>query len=64
MKVFSDWGSSYTTLVGVGDLNGDGRNDIIERDKAGKLFRNNGNGKGSFGPRTQIATGWTYKGIF
>lgn len=64
VKVFSDWGSSYDTLVGVGDLNGDGRNDIIERDKAGKLFRNDGNGKGSFSSRTEIATGWTYKGIF
>ncbi|WP_406290961.1 FG-GAP repeat domain-containing protein [Streptomyces sp. NBC_00209] len=65
VKVFSDWGSSYNALIGVGDLNGDGRNDFVVRDSAGKLFRNNGNGKGSFGARTQIATGWqTYKGIF
>lgn len=64
VKVFSDWGSSYNLMVGVGDLSGDGRNDIVVRDKAGKLYRNNGNGKGSFGSRTQIATGWTYKGIF
>ncbi|OKJ74228.1 hypothetical protein AMK30_17240 [Streptomyces sp. CB02460] len=65
VKVFTDWGRSYNTMVGVGDLNGDGRNDIVVRDSAGKLFRNNGNGKGSFGARTQIATGWqTYKGIF
>ncbi|MEV7400082.1 VCBS repeat-containing protein [Streptomyces sp. NPDC091267] len=65
VKVFSDWGSSYDAMVGVGDLTGDGRNDIVVRDPAGKLFRNNGNGKGSFGARTQIATGWqTYKGIF
>lgn len=65
VKVFSDWGRSYNAVVGVGDLSGDGRNDIVVRDPAGKLFRNNGNGKGSFGARTQIATGWqTYKGIF
>ncbi|MGC5411086.1 FG-GAP repeat domain-containing protein, partial [Streptomyces sp. DT225] len=65
VKVFTDWGRSYNTMVGIGDLNGDGRNDIVVRDSAGKLFRNNGNGKGSFGSRTQIATGWqTYKGIF
>lgn len=65
VKVFSDWGSSYNALIGVGDLNGDGRNDFVVRDSAGKLFRNNGNGKGSFGARTQIATGWqTYKAIF
>ncbi|WNI23452.1 VCBS repeat-containing protein [Streptomyces sp. ITFR-16] len=65
VKVFSDWGSTYNAMVGVGDLSGDGRNDIVLRDPAGNLFRNNGNGKGSFGARTRIATGWqTYKGIF
>ncbi len=62
--VFENWGSSYDTVVGVGDITGDGKADIIERDKAGKLFRNDGNGKGSFSSRTEIATGWTYKGIF
>ncbi|MFJ3590958.1 FG-GAP-like repeat-containing protein [Streptomyces sp. NPDC090231] len=62
--VFKDWGSSYNTVVGVGDITGDGKADIVERDSAGTLFRNNGDGKGSFGSRTQIATGWTYKGIF
>ncbi|MFD8691785.1 FG-GAP-like repeat-containing protein [Streptomyces sp. NPDC059651] len=65
VPVFSGWGSSYNAMVGVGDLSGDGKNDIVVRDTAGKLYRNNGNGKGSFGPRTQIATGWgPYKGIF
>ncbi|WP_406452699.1 VCBS repeat-containing protein [Streptomyces sp. NBC_00876] len=65
VKVFTDWGRSYNSMVGVGDLSGDGRNDIVVRDSAGKLFRNNGDGKGSFGARTQIATGWqTYKGIY
>lgn len=64
VQVFKDWGSSYNTVVGVGDITGDGKADIVERDSAGKLFRNNGDGKGSFGSRTQIATGWTYKGIF
>jgi hypothetical protein len=51
--------------VGVGDITGDGKADIVERDSAGRLFRNNGNGKGSFSGRTQIATGRQgYKGIF
>ncbi len=63
--VFKDWGASYNTVVGVGDITGDGRTDIVERDSAGKLFRNNGDGKGSFSSRTEIATGWQgYKGIF
>ncbi|MGW5274441.1 FG-GAP-like repeat-containing protein [Streptomyces sp. NPDC004044] len=63
--VFKDWGASYNTVVGVGDITGDGKADIVERDPAGKLFRNNGDGKGSFSSRTEIATGWQgYKGIF
>ncbi|MGY5033862.1 FG-GAP repeat domain-containing protein [Streptomyces sp. 900116325] len=63
--VFKDWGASYNTVVGVGDITGDGKADIVERDSAGKLFRNNADGKGSFSSRTGIATGWQgYKGIF
>ncbi|MFI9170393.1 FG-GAP repeat domain-containing protein [Streptomyces lincolnensis] len=65
VKVFSNWGTSYNVIVGVGDLTGDGRNDLVARDTAGNLFRNNGDGKGSFGARTKIATGWQgYKGLF
>ena len=65
VKVFSKWGASYNAVVGVGDITGDGKNDLVERDTAGNLYRNNGNGKGSFGSRTKIATGWkVYKGIF
>ncbi len=65
VQVFEDWGRSYNALVGVGDVSGDGRADIVVRDSAGKLFRNDGNGRGSFGGRTQIATGWQgYKGLF
>lgn len=41
--------SGYTTLVGVGDLNGDGTGDLLGRDKAGNLYRWYGNGKGGFG---------------
>lgn len=65
VQVFKDWGRSYNAIVGVGDITGDGKADIVERDTAGKLFRNAGNGRGSFGGRTQIATGWQdYKGLF
>ncbi|MDN3023917.1 VCBS repeat-containing protein [Streptomyces sp. S.PB5] len=64
-KVFSNWGGSYNVVVGVGDITGDGKADLVSRDTAGNLWRNNGNGKGSFGARTKIATGWQgYKGIF
>ncbi|MGW2088083.1 FG-GAP-like repeat-containing protein [Streptomyces sp. NPDC001880] len=65
VKVFNDWGSSYNVIVGVDDITGDGRADIVSRDTAGTVWRNNGNGKGSFGGRTKIATGWQgYKGLF
>ena len=65
VKLFSAWGGSYNTVIGVGDLTGDGKADLLSRDTSGNLWRNNGNGKGAFGARTKIATGWQgYKGIF
>ncbi|MFD9331033.1 FG-GAP repeat domain-containing protein [Streptomyces sp. NPDC060065] len=65
VKVFTNWGGSYNVIVGAGDLNRDGKADLISRDTAGNLWRNYGNGAGSFGARTKIATGWQgYKGIF
>ncbi|MFI6335925.1 FG-GAP-like repeat-containing protein [Streptomyces sp. NPDC050535] len=65
VKLFAAWGGSYNTIVGVGDITGDGRADIISRDTSGNLWRNNGDGKGSFGPRTKTASGWqAYKGVF
>ncbi|WP_232839113.1 FG-GAP repeat domain-containing protein [Streptomyces triticisoli] len=65
VKVFTKWGATYNAIVGVGDITGDGKNDLVARDTKGNLYRNNGNGKGSFSGRTKIATGWKgYKGIF
>lgn len=65
VKVFSNWGDSYNAIVGAGDIDGDGRSDLVERDTTGNLYRNSGDGKGSFGGRVKIATGWQgYKGIF
>ncbi|MET7481009.1 FG-GAP-like repeat-containing protein [Streptomyces sp. NPDC005648] len=65
VKVSAGWGASYNAVVGVGDLTGDGKNDLVVRDTAGRLYRYGGKGNGSFGGRTQIATGWqSYKGIF
>ncbi|WP_406438597.1 VCBS repeat-containing protein [Streptomyces sp. NBC_00631] len=65
VKLFSAWGGSYNTVIGVGDLTGDGKADLLSRDTSGNLWRNNGNGKGTFGARTKVATGWRgYKGIF
>jgi hypothetical protein len=65
VQLFTNWGGSYNVIVGVGDITGDGKNDLVSRDTGGNLWRNNGNGKGSFGARVKIAGGWQgYKGIF
>ncbi|MFF8592336.1 FG-GAP-like repeat-containing protein [Streptomyces sp. NPDC015220] len=65
VKIAGAWGGSYNAVVGVGDITGDGRADIVARDTAGNLYRQNGTGKGTFGSRTKIASGWTgYKGLF
>ncbi|MDN0198322.1 VCBS repeat-containing protein [Streptomyces sp. S.PNR 29] len=64
VKLFGNWGGSYNAVVGVGDITDDGRPDLVSRDTSGNLWRNSGDGKGSFGPRTQIASGWSgYKSL-
>ncbi|WRZ91577.1 VCBS repeat-containing protein [Streptomyces sp. NBC_01007] len=65
VKVATNWGSSYNVVVGIGDITGDGKADIVSRDTSGDVWRNTGNGAGSLGARTKIATGWqAYKGVF
>ncbi|MFE7127945.1 FG-GAP repeat domain-containing protein [Streptomyces sp. NPDC057617] len=65
VKVADNWGTPYNVVVGAGDITGDGRADIVSRDTSGKLWRNNGDGKGSFGPRAEIGTGWQgYKALY
>ncbi|WP_159054153.1 FG-GAP repeat domain-containing protein [Streptomyces sp. AS58] len=64
VKVFGDWGGSYNVVVGVGDITDDGRADLVSRDTSGNVYRNSGDGKGSFGGRVKIATGWSgYKSL-
>lgn len=65
VKLFSGWGASYNAVVGVGDITADGKADLVARDTSGNLWRQNGDGRGSFGARTKIATGWQgYKALF
>ncbi|GAA2518566.1 VCBS repeat-containing protein [Streptomyces gobitricini] len=56
--VFGDWGAGRDAIIGAGDIDGDGKNDLVSRDTNGKLLRNSGNGQGSFGPTVQIGSGW------
>ncbi|MEV5849217.1 VCBS repeat-containing protein [Streptomyces sp. NPDC051985] len=65
VKIATGWGSSYNVVVGVGDITGDGKSDLVARDTAGNLYRMTGTGKGTFAARAKIGTGWQgYKGLF
>ncbi|MGW1774764.1 FG-GAP-like repeat-containing protein [Streptomyces sp. NPDC002104] len=65
VKIADSWGSTYDSVVAAGDLNGDGRADLLARDTSGTVWRIPGTGKGTFGSRAKIATGWqVYKGLF
>ncbi|WP_162624955.1 FG-GAP-like repeat-containing protein [Streptomyces cadmiisoli] len=64
VKVASGWGASYNAVVGVGDITGDGKADLVSRDTSGNVWRNSGDGKGSIGGRSKITTGWQgYKAV-
>ncbi|MCX4584325.1 VCBS repeat-containing protein [Streptomyces sp. NBC_01481] len=58
--VFSNWGAGRTDIIAVGDITGDGVGDLLSRDTNGKLLRNRGDGRGSFGSTEQIGRGWQY----
>ncbi|WP_406494134.1 VCBS repeat-containing protein [Streptomyces sp. NBC_01604] len=63
-KLFANWGGSYNVIVGIGDITDDGKADLVSRDTSGNVWRNSGDGKGSFGARVKIATGWSgYKSL-
>ncbi|MFI1014717.1 FG-GAP-like repeat-containing protein [Streptomyces sp. NPDC020965] len=63
--VFKDWGAGRKEILGTGDLTGDGRPDLLSRDTTGKLLRNAGDGKGSFGGTVRVGTGWAaYRALY
>ncbi|MFJ7271232.1 FG-GAP-like repeat-containing protein [Streptomyces sp. NPDC099050] len=65
VKISDSWGSSYDFVVAAGDLNGDGRTDLLSRDTSGAVWRIPGTGKGTFGSRVKAGTGWQiYKGLY
>ncbi|MFE5713104.1 FG-GAP repeat domain-containing protein [Streptomyces sp. NPDC056501] len=52
------WGT-YNALVGPGDLSGDGKADLLARDRSGVLYLYKGNGQGTaFAGRIRVGGGW------
>ncbi|QDQ09853.1 FG-GAP repeat domain-containing protein [Streptomyces spectabilis] len=54
VRVFKDWGASYKDVIGAGDVNGDGKHDLVARDTSNRLWLNAGSGRGTFAGRTQF----------
>jgi FG-GAP-like repeat len=54
-------GWNTMTAINLGDLNGDGKVDIVSRDTGGALWlypNTGGTGTNTFGARSQVGTGW------
>lgn len=58
VKIGSGW-KSMTAIIGAGDLNGDGAQDVLGRAADGALFLYPGNGRGGFLARQTIGNGWS-----
>ncbi|ANB05974.1 N-acetylmuramoyl-L-alanine amidase [Streptomyces ambofaciens] len=59
-RIGGGW-SVYNTLTDTGDLTGDGRADLVARDKSGVLwlYRGTGNATAPFESRSRIGGGWS-----
>ncbi|MEU0372733.1 VCBS repeat-containing protein [Streptomyces sp. NPDC006283] len=54
----SGW-NQFNTVLGAGDLSGDGKGDLLTRNSAGELFLYRGNGQGTgFAARQKVGSGW------
>jgi hypothetical protein len=57
VEVGSGW-QVFDSILGAGDFNGDGNQDVFARDSAGYLWMYPGNGKGTWLPRVLVGSGW------
>ncbi|MFH8838630.1 FG-GAP repeat domain-containing protein [Streptomyces sp. NPDC017868] len=60
VKVGAGWGA-YDRLAGGADVTGDGRADLLARDKTGVLwlYRGTGSGTAPYATRTKVGGGWS-----
>ncbi|MFB7449230.1 FG-GAP repeat domain-containing protein [Streptomyces sp. NPDC056194] len=60
VRVGAGWGV-YDRLAGGADVTGDGRADLLARDKAGVLwlYRGTGSGTAPYATRTKVGAGWS-----
>ncbi|MFI1091864.1 FG-GAP-like repeat-containing protein [Streptomyces sp. NPDC020917] len=58
VKIGSGGWNSINALIGVGDVTGDGKSDLIARDTSRGLWLYPGNGRGSFATRTKYSASW------
>ncbi|MFG2770319.1 N-acetylmuramoyl-L-alanine amidase [Streptomyces sp. NPDC048350] len=59
VKVGSGW-QTYNQLVSTGDLNADGKADLVARDSAGNLwfYKGTGSATAPYAARTKVGSGW------
>ncbi|MFB7586769.1 FG-GAP-like repeat-containing protein [Streptomyces sp. NPDC056169] len=57
VRIGTDW-KLYKKVVGAGDLNGDGRGDLLGVDAAGVLWRYYGTATGGVTARVRVGSGW------
>lgn len=56
-QVGAGW-NVFDSIVGPGDFNGDGNNDVLARDRSGNLFLYPGDGQGGWLKPSQVGSGW------
>jgi N-acetylmuramoyl-L-alanine amidase/FG-GAP-like repeat len=64
LKIGIKW-NVYNTLVGPGDMSGDGKPDLIGRDSTGGLwfYQGTGNPAAPYAARVNVGTGWQIYGL-